>query len=250
MRISPVSAVPAGLIALTVAVATLSAPSSAHSPAPAIAAPQASAPACSLTPAQERTALDAFDKMLPVLFHPRCLNCHGGLNPYVDPQVGRHVGGRMTDSATGEPLRADACQECHGELPGWDTPGGAMFFTGKSPRDLCIQFKEFAPTGGAEFVTTSRTNPQVRNSSRPPSSARARSTRWVKSPTRRRWVTRRRRRSHRAPTSSSSPTPRAGPTPSAPVGMRRGSVAARPAGRGTAPSPLTPCSTGPACPAP
>lgn len=163
MWIPPVPAVPAGLIAVTVAAAMLAAPSSAHSPALAIAAPQASALACSLTPAQERNALDAFDKMLPVIFHPRCLNCHGGLNPYVDPQVGRHVGGRMTDSATGEPLRADACQECHGELPGWDTPGGAMFFTGKSPRDLCIQFKEFAPSGGTEFVnhiTHEPTGPQ------------------------------------------------------------------------------------------
>ncbi len=153
MRIPPVPAIPAGLIALTVAAATLTAPSSAHSPPLATVARQTPGAACSLTPAQERTALDAFDKMLPVLTHPRCLNCHGGLNPYVDPLVGRHLGGAMVDSVTHEPLRADACVDCHGELPGWDTPGEAMFFVGRSPRDLCIQFKEFAPQGGQEFVT-------------------------------------------------------------------------------------------------
>ena len=163
MRMPPVPATPAGLIALSIAVATLAAPSSAHSPALATAARRASTTACSLTPAQERTALDAFDKMLPVFSHPRCMNCHGGVNPYVDPQVGRHLGGKMTDSATGAPLPASTCQDCHSELPGWDVPGQPMFFIGKSPRDLCVQFKEFAPTGGTEFVnhiTHEPTGPQ------------------------------------------------------------------------------------------
>jgi hypothetical protein len=107
--------------------------------------------ACSLTTAQERTALDAFDQLLPVIQHPRCANCHGGVNPYVDPRAGRHVGGSMTDPATGEPLPASSCQDCHGELPGWDVPGEAMFFVGRNARDLCIQFKQFAPAG-ADFV--------------------------------------------------------------------------------------------------
>lgn len=153
MRIPPAPLVPAGLITVTVAAATLYAPAPAHPSAFAIPARQASSAACSLTLAQERAALDAFDQMLPVLSHPRCMNCHGALNPYVDPRVGRHLGGQMTDSATGAPLRADACVDCHGELPGWDTPGEAMFFVGKSPRELCMQFKEFAPAGGEEFVT-------------------------------------------------------------------------------------------------
>src|SRR5262245_9872381 len=65
--------------------------------------------ACPLSPAQERAAVNAFDKMMPVLFHPRCLNCHGATNPYVAPQVGRHFGGQMTDSA-GAALPDAACQ--------------------------------------------------------------------------------------------------------------------------------------------
>jgi len=107
--------------------------------------------ACSLSPAQERQALDAFDLMLPVVFHARCLNCHGGVNPYLDPAVGRHLGGAMVDT-TGAPMPDSNCQDCHGLLPGWTLPGDAMFFAGRSPTDLCMQFKMFAPGGGAEFV--------------------------------------------------------------------------------------------------
>lgn len=109
------------------------------------------ASACSLNPAQTRAALDAFDAMLPIVQHSRCANCHGGMNPFVDPSLGRHLGGAMIDSATGQPKPPSTCQDCHGELPGWDVPGGAMFFVGKSPKDLCVQFKQFAPTG-ADFV--------------------------------------------------------------------------------------------------
>lgn len=107
--------------------------------------------ACSLTSAQERTAMDAFDLMLPVLFHARCLNCHGGVNPYVERAIGRHVGGAMVDTA-GAALPDAACEDCHGLLPGWQVPGTPMHFVGKSPTDLCIQFKQFAPGSGAEFV--------------------------------------------------------------------------------------------------
>ncbi len=90
--------------------------------------------------------------MLPVIFHPRCVNCHGAVNPYVDPQIGRHLGGQMTDSITGEPLPDSSCQDCHGELPGWQVPGQAMLFVGKNPKELCVQFKQFAPGGGSQFV--------------------------------------------------------------------------------------------------
>jgi len=122
-------------------------------PALALAARRTPSPSCSLTSAQERTAVDAFDKLLPVIHHPRCANCHGGVNPFVDPQVGRHFGGNMVDSATGGPPPSSVCQDCHSELPGWDVPGSAMFFVGRSPRELCMQFKQFAPSGPAEFIT-------------------------------------------------------------------------------------------------
>jgi hypothetical protein len=107
--------------------------------------------ACSLTSRQERVAMDAFDKMLPVLYHNRCFNCHGGVNPYVDPAIGRHLGGAQVD-ASGAALPDAACEDCHGLLPGWQVPGVPMHFTGRSPADLCMQFKQFAPGGGADFV--------------------------------------------------------------------------------------------------
>lgn len=109
------------------------------------------ADACSLTSRQERAAMDAFDKMLPVLYHNRCFNCHGGVNPYLDPAVGRHLGGAQVDS-TGAALPDAACEDCHGLLPGWQVPGAAMLFTGRSPTDLCKQFKQFFPGAGADFV--------------------------------------------------------------------------------------------------
>lgn len=147
--------VTAGLLGLLV-LAVVNAARSGNPPAQrlTLAAPAGAvaATACPLSAAQERKAVAAFDKMLPVLFHPRCLNCHGAVNPYVDPQVGHHLGGQMTDSATGAALGKEACEDCHSELPGWDVPGDAMFFVGKSAKELCMQFKQFAPSGGAEFV--------------------------------------------------------------------------------------------------
>ncbi len=107
----------------------------------------ASRDACPLTPAQTRKAVEAFEEMMPVLMHPRCLNCHGGVDPFVEPSEGSHVGGKM-DS---RPRRIAQCQECHDGLPGWDVPVDVMFFVGKSARELCMLFKRTEPDG-ARFV--------------------------------------------------------------------------------------------------
>jgi hypothetical protein len=149
LRNHAVTVILVGLLLLTIAGAPGSGPPPVNRLAPNAGAEPVRA--CPLSPAQERAAVDAFDKMMPVLFHPRCLNCHGGMNPYVAPQVGRHLGGQMTDSA-GHPMPAAACQDCHSGLPGWDVPGSIMFFVGKNAKELCKQFKEFAPSGSAEFV--------------------------------------------------------------------------------------------------
>jgi hypothetical protein len=110
------------------------------------------AAACPLTPAQERTAVDAFDKMMPVVQHPRCINCHGGVNPYADPSVGKHLGGKIDNSADTTLRQTLAkCQDCHSGLPGWDVPVDIMFFVGKSAKELCILFKRAEATG-ARFV--------------------------------------------------------------------------------------------------
>jgi len=105
------------------------------------------APACPLTRSQERKAVDAFKKLLPVVMHPRCFNCHGGVNPFVDKRQGGHLGGAISQ-AGGFIRQQKTCQECHSELPGWELPPDTFFFVGKSPYDLCVQFKKFNPTPG------------------------------------------------------------------------------------------------------
>ncbi len=103
--------------------------------------------ACPLTPVQEQRAIEAFEKMMPVVTHPRCLNCHGGIDPYAEPTVGGHIGGKMTLLMPFEET-LKSCQDCHDGLPGWDR--AASQFVGKGARELCMMFKQFPH--GAEFV--------------------------------------------------------------------------------------------------
>ena len=60
--------------------------------------------ACPLTLAEEHKASLAFEEMMPVLMHPRCFNCHGGVNERVSADEGGHLGGRADP--------AD-CKDCH-----------------------------------------------------------------------------------------------------------------------------------------
>jgi hypothetical protein len=103
------------------------------------------APACPLTRSEERQAIDKFKLLLPVLQHPRCLNCHGGVNPFVPRAQGGHLAGAI-DTTKGFTKRLEKCQECHSELPGWDLPPEEFFFVNKDARELCIQLKKFNPT--------------------------------------------------------------------------------------------------------
>lgn len=116
------------------------------------------APECPLTPLQERRAVNAFQELMPVLTHPRCFNCHGGVNPYVARNQGGHAGGRMIgpNGRGSPPIRQ--CQECHDGLPSWDTPLPDFFFVGKSPRELCMQFKSVEIVGSS-FVRHVQSDP-------------------------------------------------------------------------------------------
>jgi hypothetical protein len=101
---------------------------------------EASPNACSLTSAQKRTAVLAFEAMMPTFRHPRCSNCHGGVNPSVDFSQGGHRGGAVTDPAS--------CDDCHSLLPGWRVPGPVLHFTPRSNKELCIFFKQLFPGPG------------------------------------------------------------------------------------------------------
>jgi hypothetical protein len=91
--------------------------------------------------------------MMPVVRHPRCNNCHGGLDPLVPYKQGGHMGDLDTSTIEHNSVqtRRIVCQECHSELEGWDTPGEAMFWAGKSTKQICIQFKEMS-SGPADFI--------------------------------------------------------------------------------------------------
>ncbi len=101
-----------------------------------------SAPSCPLSLAQQVKSVKAFAELMPVFRHPRCANCHGGMNPFTDA----HRGGAMDPELTRE-----QCQDCHAQLKDWDTPGPPMFFVGRSDEKLCLQIKEFSSNGN-DFV--------------------------------------------------------------------------------------------------
>jgi hypothetical protein len=106
--------------------------------------------ACSLTPQEEQKAVETFhEKLMPVLMHPRCFNCHGGVDP--TKKGGGHVGGVMQVNHT-----ANECTECHGEREGWNLPQfPTSNWIGKDERELCMTFKniESSPAAFVRHVT-------------------------------------------------------------------------------------------------
>lgn len=104
--------------------------------------------ACQLSPTEEQKAVDTFhDKLMPVLMHPRCFNCHGGVDPTIES--GGHLGGAVKVTAT-----VGECADCH-EFKGWFLPPTDMRWIGKSERELCMMFKKFekSPASFVEHVT-------------------------------------------------------------------------------------------------
>lgn len=53
---------------------------------------------CPLSPEKEKHSIDTFAKPMPVFTHPRCINCHGGVNPFA--ANGNHLGGRIWAGAS------------------------------------------------------------------------------------------------------------------------------------------------------
>ncbi len=87
------------------------------------------------------TPFQLFQKLLPVVRHPRCINCHGGVNP---GDSTKHGGGAIT---------VEACEQCHNDVSHWDLPSRDHFFVGKTDQELCSIFAEFAEKQGhARFI--------------------------------------------------------------------------------------------------
>lgn len=105
---------------------------------------------CPLSDSQSQKSIEAFAKMVPTLTQePRCVNCHGGLDPFADPTS--HAGGTMD-------AKSD-CGDCHSELPArrdgspskWRLANPEHFFLGKDAKTLCRQMRDvFAES--ADFI--------------------------------------------------------------------------------------------------
>lgn len=78
--------------------------------------------------------MQLFQPLLQVIRHPRCSNCHGAVNPITGQN---HVPGAE---------KPEDCPDCH--MQGWTTPSPAHFFVGKSDRELCGLFSDFAAKQG------------------------------------------------------------------------------------------------------
>jgi hypothetical protein len=113
---------------------------------------------CALSDAQQQAAPKAFNVMTPTFQHPRCMNCHGTVNPRTGMN---HLGGARglkeviihDDGGVLEPpsdrtvFRSD-CNLCHNVFE-WRTPERSLFFTGKDSVQLCRQMKRETRDAGA-----------------------------------------------------------------------------------------------------
>ena len=79
--------------------------------------------------------LTVFAKMMPVLSHDRCVNCHGATNPYTG------------DYHPGSVPRSSTCVGCHTARVGWRLPLAEMSFFKKTTRQLCDHFSVNLPVG-------------------------------------------------------------------------------------------------------
>ena len=97
---------------------------------------------CPLTEAQQLNSIKAFQKMMPVFRHPRCLNCHGIVqDPRASGTPASHMG--VVDLSSADP--ASTCEECH--MDKWRL---APDWTHKNDPQLCSDMKmRFT---GAQFI--------------------------------------------------------------------------------------------------
>jgi hypothetical protein len=140
---------------------------SAVSDGSAFAQPDAS---CPLTMAQQKASVAAWQKLIPVFRHPRCINCHGAMpkalperilvgNKWEDGPPVRHAGIVDMDSNDSN----ITCEECH--IEGWGHALNAPNWTDKTNTDICrgmhIEFDESAPRFIDHIVRDSGNTPFI-----------------------------------------------------------------------------------------
>ena len=106
---------------------------------------------CPLSEKQTEDAIKAFAKLAPIFTEPRCINCHGAVNPFGKglnhpAETGFQV--VKTGEMVNEPATFAPCQQCHGAFPNWRTAPPDLAFTGKNTTALCKMMKQqFASAG-------------------------------------------------------------------------------------------------------
>jgi hypothetical protein len=104
---------------------------------------------CSLSDKQQADAPKAFAKMVPTFKHARCINCHGGVDPFTGDKHGGDTVKREADGK-GNNFPFGGCDLCH-SLEGWKTPETKLSFVGKDAVQLCKQMKREHPDA-SEFI--------------------------------------------------------------------------------------------------
>lgn len=118
---------------------------------------------CPLSDKQQEDSIRKFSEMMPTFTHPRCINCHGAINPFAANT--KHIGGRIGpkfkeiiehDDILGKDIKLvvpdvedpdiflKRCQDCHSAFTGsrgWSIPPVNIYFVGKDSIQLCKQIK-------------------------------------------------------------------------------------------------------------
>lgn len=108
----------------------------------------------------EAASAAAFESIVPVLRHPRCMNCHsGGDFPRQGDDSHRHSM-QVRRGPAGHGVNAVECSTCHQNhnvaglhtppgAPDWHLPAPAMpmIWEGRTDRQLCLLFKDPARNG-------------------------------------------------------------------------------------------------------
>lgn len=141
---------------------------------PAVVAQEQAEPICPLTEQQTQKSMDTFAKLFQFFTtEPRCVNCHGAVNPYIDgtgsdpedpgapPSFVEHGGGKVAhekDSAQAGLVDA-GCAGCHSHMAPrangspsvWMTAPSFLSFVGKDAPALCKQVKS-ASKSATQFL--------------------------------------------------------------------------------------------------
>ena len=117
---------------------------------------------CPLSDSQTQKSIDAFAKMVPTFTQePRCVNCHGGVNPLVDDptQSPSDPSAARFEHGPGK-VEANGCASCHSNMPlksdgktesKWQLATQEHFFLGKDAKTLCKQMRSVF-VQGADFI--------------------------------------------------------------------------------------------------